>query len=171
MLQHYGFANSSQIASFCDDNDLSLNANNTELIKFSNGGFCVTNHDIAWQIIPTQSEAKCLGVWWRHDLSPVKFIEKCIHKSRQSFFALGSIGAFHGRLNPLTGHSLFETFVIPTLLYGCETWIVSEPLLKSLESFQENGSPSSTPASVLASVFTESQNSTLEAAFSSKSFK
>ena len=69
------------IASFCDANDLSLNANKTELIKFS-------------------------------------------------------IGAFHGRLNPLTGQSLFETFVIPTLLYGCETWIHSEPLLESLESFQ-----------------------------------
>ena len=45
-------------------------------------------------------------------------------------------GAFHGRLNPLTGRSLFETFVVPTLLYGCETWILSESHLHILESFQ-----------------------------------
>ena len=30
------------------------------------------------------------------------------HQARRAFFALGSIGAFHGRLNPLTGRSLFE---------------------------------------------------------------
>ena len=71
-----------------------------------------------------------------YDLSPTKSIQENIHKARRAFFALGSIGAFHGRLNPLTGQSLFETFVIPTLLYGCETWILSEPLLESLESFQ-----------------------------------
>ena len=42
-----------------------------------------------------------------------------------------------GGLNPLTGRSLFETFVIPTLLYGCETWILTESLYDILESFQE----------------------------------
>ena len=39
-------------------------------------------------------------------------------------------------LNPLTGRSLFETFVIPTLLYGCETWILTKSIYNILESFQ-----------------------------------
>ena len=63
-------------------------------------------------------------------------MEECIHKARRAFFALGSIRAFHGRLNPLTGRSLFETFVVPTMLYGCETWILSDSHYSTLESLQ-----------------------------------
>jgi hypothetical protein len=88
------------------------------------------------QEVHTQKDAKCLWVWWRYDLSPAKSVEECVHKARRAFFALGSIGAFHGRLNPLIGRSLFETFVVPTMLYGCETWILSESHLHILESFQ-----------------------------------
>ena len=39
-------------------------------------------------------------------------------------------------MNPLSSKSLFESFVIPTLLYGCETWILTIPLLNKLEKFQ-----------------------------------
>ena len=116
------------IASFCDANNLKLNASKTELVQFTSGRASVSTHDIAGQTIHTQPEVKCLGVWWRYDLSPARSVEECIDKARRSFFALGSIVAFHGRLNPLTGRSLFETFVIPTLLYGCETWILTESL-------------------------------------------
>ena len=77
--------------------------------------------------VQTQTDAKCLGVWWHYDLSLVKSVEERVHKARHAFFALGSIGAFHGQLNPLTGCSRFETFVMPTMLYGCETWIIFEP--------------------------------------------
>ena len=73
------------------------------------------------QTIHTQPEVKCLGVWWRYDLSPARSVEERIDKARRFFFALCSIRAFHGILNTLTGRSLFETFVIPTLLYGCDT--------------------------------------------------
>ena len=92
--------------------------------------------EIVGQEVTSQTDAKCLGVWWRYDLSPEKSVNECIHKARSAFFALGSIGAFHGRLNPLTGRSLFETFVVPTMLYGCETWILSETHIRMLESFQ-----------------------------------
>ena len=46
------------------------------------------------------------------------------------------LGPMKGKLNPLTGRSLFETVVVPTLLYGCETWILSESHLATLESCQ-----------------------------------
>ena len=43
---------------------------------------------------------------------------------------------FQGVLNPLTGRSAFEVFVIPVLLYGCETWILTPALLSKLEKLQ-----------------------------------
>jgi len=67
---------------------------------------------------------------------PPSLWRSCIHKARRAFFALGSTGAFHGILNPLTGHSLFKTFVVLTMLYGCETWILSDSYYSTLESLQ-----------------------------------
>ena len=52
-----------------------------------------------------------------------------------TFFAQGSIGAFHGQLNLLTG--LFATFVVPTMLYGRDTRTLSESHLHALESFYD----------------------------------
>ena len=124
------------VDSFSAANSLKLNSDKTELIQFTCGKHTTYTHEIAGQKVQTQAEAKCLGVWWRYDLSPTKSVEECIHKARRAFFALGSIGAFHGRLNPLTGHSLFETFVVPTMLYGCETWILSDSHYSTLESLQ-----------------------------------
>ena len=50
--------------------------------------------------------------------------------------ALGALGAFQGKLNPLTGKSIYETCVIPVLLYGCENWILTDANIVALESFQ-----------------------------------
>ena len=124
------------INAFCKANSLKLNADKTELIMLTKGKYSERTCEMVGQEVQTQTDAKCLGVWWRYDLSPVKSVQECVHKARRAFFALGSIGAFHGQLNPLTGRSLFETFVVPTMLYGCETWILSESHLHILESFQ-----------------------------------
>ena len=121
---------------FIDANSLKLNADKTELVAMTKGKYSECTLEMVGQDVISQTDAKCLGVWWRYDLSPEKSVDECIHKARRAFFALGSIGAFHGRLNPLTGRSLFETFVVPTMLYGCETWILSETHLRMLESFQ-----------------------------------
>ena len=48
---------------------------------------------------------------------------------------MGAIDIFQGACNPLTALSLFTTFVLPILLYGCEIWSLSEALLEKLESF------------------------------------
>ena len=124
------------IEAFCQANSLKLNASKTEVVLTTKGRYNECMLELVGQEVVTQKEAKCLGVWWRYDLSPLKSVEESISKARRAFFALGSIGAFHGKLNPLTGRSLFETFVMPTLLYGCETWILSESHLQILESFQ-----------------------------------
>ena len=70
----------------------------------------------------------------QHDLSPCRSVEENVSKARRAFFGLGSIGSFQGVLNPLTGLSVFEVFVIPILLYGCETWILTPALLLKLET-------------------------------------
>ena len=108
----------------------------TELVQFSKKKPKSLSHTIAGQEIQVQEKAKCLGVWWQYDLSPTTSVEECISKARHAFFSLGSMGAFQGRLNPLTGSSLFEIFVVPTMLFGCKTWILTESHISSLESFQ-----------------------------------
>ncbi len=59
-----------------------------------------------------------------------------IQKARRAFFALGSIGAFQGSLNPLTASSIFLIYVLPVLLYGCEAWFLSSHLITKLDQFQ-----------------------------------
>lgn len=88
------------------------------------------------QQVTTKREAKCLGVWWAQDLSSRQSIEDNISKSRRAFFALGAINVYTGACNPLVSLSLFCTFVLPVLLYGCESWYLTEPLLRRLDSFQ-----------------------------------
>ena len=48
----------------------------------------------------------------------------------------GVIGAFQGQLNPISGRSIYETCVIPVLLFGCENWVLTDSMLHQLESFQ-----------------------------------
>ena len=50
-----------------------------------------------------------------------------ISKSRKASFALGKLGAFQGK---------FVTCILPTLLYGCETWILDSSCTTKLERFQ-----------------------------------
>ena len=53
-----------------------------------------------------------------------------------AFFVPGSIGALHDKLNPLSGSSIFDTCIMPVLLFGCETWILDSSTLDLLERFQ-----------------------------------
>ena len=85
--------------------------------------------------IPVVNSARCLGAWWLPNLSCSKWIEVNIKKSRGTSFARGS-GVFHGTLNPLSSKSIVEHCVLPTLLFGAESWILNKTLLQKLESFQ-----------------------------------
>ena len=60
--------------------------------------------------------AKCLGVWWQHNLSATITIRIRKHKARKAFFATCSLGAFQGNLNPLFSSSIVETcYPYPTI--------------------------------------------------------
>ena len=47
-----------------------------------------------------------------------------------------AFGIFHGLLNPLSSRSIFESCVVPSLLYESEVWLLNNTLLSKLESFQ-----------------------------------
>ena len=88
------------------------------------------------QLIPKDA-AKCLGFWWSWNLSAKTAVDDAVKKARRAFFLFGGMGAFQGDLNPLSGRAIFETCVVSSLLYGCENWILTEDMLLTLESFQE----------------------------------
>ena len=46
------------------------------------------------------------------------------------------LGAFQGKLNPVSSRAIYETCVVPILLYECENWILTPSIIDQLEVFQ-----------------------------------
>ena len=125
------------VQQFAIDNALALNASKCEVLVISPKKVPPTPIcSIADQQLVPKDSAKCLGHWWSWDLSADKAVDEAIKKARRAFFSFGAMGAFQGKLNPLSSRAIFETCVIPILLYGCENWFLPEPLLQRLEAFQ-----------------------------------
>lgn len=124
------------LETFTSGNSLKVNVAKTEVVHISPHAPPSDPIDILGSTVTIKKEAKCLGVWWTHDLSSRTSISENINKARRAYFALGSIGAYQGLLNPLTAACLFATFVLPVLLYGCETWYMTDPLFATLDRFQ-----------------------------------
>ena len=59
-----------------------------------------------------------------------------MNKARRAFFGLGSLGIYHGKQNPLTASEVVQVSVMPVCLYGSENWLLTDPLLLTLESLQ-----------------------------------
>ena len=74
------------------------------------------------QTVDHSKACKCLGIWLYSNLTGKRTIEENVKNARKAFFLFGNIGAFHGRLNPLSGRSIFETCVIPIALYRPVRW-------------------------------------------------
>ena len=91
---------------------------------------------IANHILTKKSSASCLGVKWCSDLSARDSVNTNILKARKAFFGLGSTGVYHGKLNPLSSSSIFESFVLLVLFYGCETWMLDATCIQALDRFQ-----------------------------------
>ena len=91
---------------------------------------------VAGHQVGTKQEAKCLGNWWKSNLGSAKSVKANTEKEIKAFFPAGAIGAYQGTLNPLSSISLFNTCVVPTLLYGSENWILTEQTIARLETFQ-----------------------------------
>ena len=50
--------------------------------------------EVEGAVIPSSSEARCLGFWWRRDLFATRAVEEGISKARRAFFQFGSVGTF-----------------------------------------------------------------------------
>ena len=123
---------------FAVNNELTLNPTKCEVVLISPSKPAITVPIATLEgsgLVP-QLNAKCLGYWWCWDLSATKATDEAIKKARLAFFAFEAIGAFQGQLNPISGRRIYETCVIPTLLFGCENWVLTDSMLHQLESFQ-----------------------------------
>ena len=122
---------------FADRNLLKLNVSKCEIVLFStqpSTNFPVCEVDRA--IMPAGDVGKCLGYWWKGDLSASRSVEENIKKARRAFFHFGSIGVFQGDISPLSSREVMESCVMPVLLYGSENWILTEALMERLDAFQ-----------------------------------
>lgn len=125
------------IQSFTSANSLTLNFNKLDLLAMSraqNPPECIL--DVQQSEISSSATATCLGVVWSHNLSPKASIENNINKARRAFFGLGSLGVYHGKVNPLTASEAVQACVMPVCLYGSENWLLTGPMLLTLEAFQ-----------------------------------
>ena len=122
---------------FTINNFLTLNLDKLELLPMSSGlspeecSVTIGSHTVS-----SSTSVKCLGVIWSSNLSPKAAIEHNIHKARRAFFATGALGTTKGKLNPLSSSEIVAACVLPVCLYGCENWLLTDPLLQLLENFQ-----------------------------------
>ena len=126
------------VCTFAAYNGLTLNPTKCEVVLISPSKLATTAPIATLEgsgLVP-QLNAKCLGYWWCWDLSATKAMDKAIKKARGAFFALEQSEHLKGQLNPISGRSIYETCVIPTLLFGCENWVLTDSMLHQLESFQ-----------------------------------
>jgi hypothetical protein len=112
------------ITDFTSSSGLNLNVQKLEVLQVGLKPKAGESLEIADHRLPLSESVKCLGVRWQYNLSASRDVSENISKARKAFFALGSLGAFQGKLNPLSSSSIFVTCILPILLYGCETWIL-----------------------------------------------
>ena len=115
------------VHTFATENALVLNPSKCEVLMVSSSKRTsqapLCTHDD--QALVPRDHVKCLGYWWSWDLSATKAIDEAIKRARRAFFAFGALGAFHGKLNCLSGMTIFDTCVIPILHFGSENWTLS----------------------------------------------
>ena len=124
------------ISEFTDSSCLKLNTQKLEVLQIGHKPNSSESLGVAGHQMPLSDSVKCLSVWWQNNLSASRAVNENICKARKAYFALGRLGTFQGKLNPLSGSSIFVTCILPTLLYRCETWILDSSSITKLERFQ-----------------------------------
>ena len=106
------------IVQFVDSNFLKLNTSKCELLisSVSNSQPEVNNPPFS---LKPSTTSKCLETWWSPNLSPKVSIEKNIANARRAFFGFGALGAFQGKLSPLSCKMIVEACVVPVCLSLC----------------------------------------------------
>lgn len=63
-----------------------------------------------------------LGITLSHDRNFITTIDEACKRGRKSFYSLAGVGVRAHGLNPLMAANLYRKIVLPSALYGCETW-------------------------------------------------
>ena len=122
---------------FAEENLLKLNVSKCEIVLFSSQkGIALPVCEVEGSVMSAGDIGKCLGYWWRGDLSASISIDINIRKPCRAFFHFGSIGVFQGDVSPMSSRAVLESRVMPVLLFGCENWILTKTLWQKLEAFQ-----------------------------------
>ena len=118
---------------FTAKSSLKLNQEKLEIVKISTTNRREDDHDTmkvgSFEVIPFDN-ARCLAVLLNFRLTARDLVCENIQKSQRAFFAMGRLGVFQGDLNHLSSCSIFEASTVPTLLIGCETWLLDTSCLR-----------------------------------------
>ena len=119
------------------ENFLKLNVSKCEFLEIRGDSSAGLSNglELPHLSLARKDECSCLGFWWNSNFSSTTSVNNIL-KARRAFFSLGRLGLFQGKLNPLSAQELIETCVIPVLLYGCESWTITDSILDQLERFQ-----------------------------------
>ena len=88
------------VAAFCDAEHLKVNSSKTKALSFINNPSTSLTINIAGQLVASQPNALCLGVWLRDDLSPSKSVQENIAKARRAFFCFRLHWSFRRQVEP-----------------------------------------------------------------------
>ena len=125
------------VKAFAEQNLLKLNVSKCEIVVFSKQpSKALPVCEVDGSVMPAGDVGKCLGYWWKGDLSASSSVEENIRKAHRAFFHFGSIGVFQGDISPLSSKEVIEACVMPVLLYGSENWVLTDVLMERLEAFQ-----------------------------------
>ena len=78
-----------------------------------------------------------LGKTWHVDKESSIFLSNAAASARETYFALTSIGARFGGINPSISTDLWKLVGIPKLLYGSEIWQLNNYQFTLLEKVQD----------------------------------
>ena len=125
------------VEKFTYQNLLKLNVSKCEIVLFSKQQSCTLPVcDVDGSIMPAGDVGKCLGYWWKGDLSASRSVEENIQKTCHAFFHFSSIGDFQSDISPLSSREVIKSCMMPVLLYGSENWTLTDALIEKLEAFQ-----------------------------------
>ena len=88
------------VKEFADQNLLKLNVSKCEIVVFlTQSSTTLPVCEVNGSVMPAGGVGKCLGYWWKGDLSASRSVEENIQKVRRAFFHYGSIGVFQGDIS------------------------------------------------------------------------
>ena len=106
---------------FGEKNLLKLNVSKCEIILFSSQkSIAFPVCEVEGSVMPAGDVVKCLGYWWRGDLSASTSIDEKIRKARRALFLFGSIGVFLGDVSPLSSRAAQHLCGMLVILFVCE---------------------------------------------------